>query len=81
MMGNRGAIDRAQKGLSALFNNRWINCAAAPFRPSPQPWCLPLAIIWSGQASLSDLKIPAVGFGRDFFDVKIFSKKCINTIA
>lgn len=30
MMGNRGAIDRAQKGLSALFNNRWINCAAAP---------------------------------------------------
>lgn len=30
MMGQRGAIDRAQKGLSALFNNRWINCAAAP---------------------------------------------------
>lgn len=30
MMGERKAIDRAQKGLSALFNNRWINCAAAP---------------------------------------------------
>ena len=30
MMGQRGAIDRAQKGLSSLFNNRWINCAAAP---------------------------------------------------
>ena len=30
MMGKRGAIDRAQKGLSALFNNRWVNCAAAP---------------------------------------------------
>jgi len=30
MMGQRGAIDRAQKGLSSLFNNRWVNCAAAP---------------------------------------------------
>ena len=30
MMGDRGAIDRAQKGLSSLFNNRWVNCAAAP---------------------------------------------------
>ncbi len=30
MMGARGAIDRAQKGLSSLFNNRWVNCAAAP---------------------------------------------------
>jgi len=30
MMGRRGAIERAQKGLSALFNNRWVNCAAAP---------------------------------------------------
>lgn len=30
MMGNRGAIDQAQRGLSSLFNNRWINCAAAP---------------------------------------------------
>lgn len=30
MMGKRNAIDRAQKGLSSLFNNRWINCAAAP---------------------------------------------------
>ena len=30
MMGRRGAINRAQKGLSALFNNRWVNCAAAP---------------------------------------------------
>lgn len=30
MMGQRGAIDLAQKGLSALFNNRWVNCAAAP---------------------------------------------------
>lgn len=30
MMETRGAIYRAQKGLSSLFNNRWINCAAAP---------------------------------------------------
>ncbi|MBR4866145.1 MAG: DUF401 family protein [Clostridia bacterium] len=30
MMGKRNAIQRAQKGLSALFNNRWVNCAAAP---------------------------------------------------
>ncbi len=30
MMGERNAIDRAQKGLSSLFNNRWVNCAAAP---------------------------------------------------
>ncbi len=30
MMAQRGAIHRAQKGLSSLFNNRWINCAAAP---------------------------------------------------
>lgn len=30
MMGERKAIDRAQKGLSSLFNNRWVNCAAAP---------------------------------------------------
>ncbi len=30
MMGKRGAIQRAQQGLSALFNNRWVNCAAAP---------------------------------------------------
>ena len=30
MMGQRNAIDRAQKGLSSLFNNRWVNCAAAP---------------------------------------------------
>lgn len=30
MMGQRSAIDKAQKGLSALFNNRWVNCAAAP---------------------------------------------------
>ena len=30
MMGNRDAIGGAQKGLSALFNNRWVNCAAAP---------------------------------------------------
>ena len=30
MMGQRGAIDKAQKGLSSLFNNRWVNCAAAP---------------------------------------------------
>lgn len=30
MMGDRRAIDRAQKGLSSLFNNRWVNCAAAP---------------------------------------------------
>ena len=30
MMEKRGAIYRAQKGLSSLFNNRWINCAAAP---------------------------------------------------
>ena len=30
LMGVRGAIDRAQKGLSSLFNNRWVNCAAAP---------------------------------------------------
>ncbi len=30
MMGARGAIDKAQKGLSSLFNNRWVNCAAAP---------------------------------------------------
>lgn len=30
MMEQRGAIYRAQKGLSALFNNRWVNCAAAP---------------------------------------------------
>lgn len=30
MMGQRNAIERAQKGLSSLFNNRWVNCAAAP---------------------------------------------------
>lgn len=30
MMDQRGAISRAQKGLSSLFNNRWVNCAAAP---------------------------------------------------
>ena len=30
MMGQRGAIHRAQKGLSSLFNNNWVNCAAAP---------------------------------------------------
>jgi len=30
MMAQRSAIDRAQKGLSRLFNNRWVNCAAAP---------------------------------------------------
>ena len=30
MMEKRGAIHQAQKGLSSLFNNRWINCAAAP---------------------------------------------------
>ena len=30
LMGERGAINRAQKGLSSLFNNRWVNCAAAP---------------------------------------------------
>lgn len=30
MMGQRNAIDRAQKGLSSLFSNRWVNCAAAP---------------------------------------------------
>ena len=30
LMGDRGAIERAQKGLSSLFNNRWVNCAAAP---------------------------------------------------
>ncbi len=30
MMTQRNAIDRAQKGLSSLFNNRWVNCAAAP---------------------------------------------------
>ena len=30
MMEHRGAIMKAQAGLSSLFNNRWINCAAAP---------------------------------------------------
>jgi len=30
MMGERNAINRAQQGLSSLFNNRWVNCAAAP---------------------------------------------------
>ena len=30
MMAQRNAIDKAQKGLSSLFNNRWVNCAAAP---------------------------------------------------
>ena len=30
MMAQRDAIDKAQKGLSSLFNNRWVNCAAAP---------------------------------------------------
>ena len=30
MMTQRNAIERAQKALSALFNNRWVNCAAAP---------------------------------------------------
>ena len=30
MMAHRGAIMKAQKGLSSLFNNRWVNCAAAP---------------------------------------------------
>lgn len=30
MMGQRNAVDRAQSGLSSLFNNRWVTCAAAP---------------------------------------------------
>ena len=30
MMAQRNAIDKVQKGLSSLFNNRWVNCAAAP---------------------------------------------------
>ena len=39
MMEKRGAIELARKSLSALFNNRWVNCAAAPIfiglLPSP----------------------------------------------
>ena len=30
MMEQRGAIMKAQAGLSSLFNNRWVNCAVAP---------------------------------------------------
>lgn len=39
MMEKRGAIELARKSLSSLFNNRWVNCAAAPIfiglLPSP----------------------------------------------
>ena len=30
MMAQRHSIDRARKGFSSLFNNRWVDCAAAP---------------------------------------------------
>ena len=30
MMALRHSIDRARKGFSSLFNNRWVDCAAAP---------------------------------------------------
>ena len=39
MMEKRGAIELMRKSLSSLFNNRWVNCAAAPIfiglLPSP----------------------------------------------
>ena len=39
MMEKRGAIEKARVSLSRLFNNRWVNCVAAPIfiglLPSP----------------------------------------------
>ena len=39
MMEKRGALELARISLSKLFNNRWVNCVAAPFfiglLPSP----------------------------------------------